>query len=743
MKVGAVLAESKSKSIHLVVVVLIGVILAVVPFYATQYVFAGLIFEKAMLFYGLMTVLILLYLCLVFLDRQYLPKFNLVGWGFLALTIGWIVSTIASSQPYSSFWGSFNRMEGMISWLYYFAFFVVATGALKKPADWWMVIKITIAGITLVVLYALAQLFNISLFAKSMNRWRVESSLGNPVFLGGYLASALPLILVWVFNLKSRRWIAWILMGAAVVVLIFTLSRGAWIAGAIAVPLTLTFYFYRYRPAWVKRVLIFLGVGLVIFVVLTTGWLLAPKDSLFRTVGENAIFRSESMLYRQNNWAIGWQSFIQKPLTGWGLENFHVAYDRNYRVFDRHVNFQESHVDRAHNEYIGVAVAGGLLALIPYLWLLFYAIYCGWKNVKKQRRESDDYLLNLGMLGALVGYAVFVFTAFNLITNILFFILALAWMNRSVDHTKFRSSWWQKPVLGLLAVVTLVFAYFTVVSPIWAVKLADRGTVELRNGSYGESLTLFKSALAKKSFMTNTIRSQMSVLASSGGTQNVGDNKQLIEFQEYTGSILKDIFKTEPYTSYTGMIMGIFYGNLASKFPEYVSIADQVFSRTAAMAPNKGETWLRWGEMYAQVNDWPKAKAKFDEAMNLDPHNYDIQFISGTWYIWFGEIERGNELVRQAIQAGHTAKFADVKSIADAFEHAGKIDKVETLYLQIIDDPQNEQETVFAIVDLIDVYRRAGRWDDARKLANKLLQYDVEPTQRDQLIQDIENHVTP
>jgi O-antigen ligase/tetratricopeptide (TPR) repeat protein len=727
------------------VVTLIGVVLAVVPFYATRYVFAGLMFEKAVLFYGLMTVLILAYLWLICLDLQYLPKFNLVGWAFLVLMASWIISTITSVQPYSSFWGVFNRMEGLISWGYYFALFVVMVGVLRKSEDWWRVIKFAMIGMGLVIMYGLGQLLGVRVFAMAGERLRVESTLGNPVFLGGYLASALPLALVWVFSLSSlkwRRW-GWVFWGLACLTLLFTLSRGSWIAGLIAVPLTLTLYCYRYRPGWLKKILIFFAIGAAVSALLTTGWILSPKESWFRKTGELMVFRSESMIYRQRSWSAGIKAFTQKPLTGWGLENFHVAFDRNYQALDRNAVFTESHVDRAHNEYIGVAAAGGLVALIPYLLMLLYALYRGWLYARS-RHDLSDYLLNLGMLGALVGYAIFVFTAFNLVTNILFLIFALAWMNRvGNQHQRAPVSWYRLVVL-VLGLATLAAAYFTVVIPIWAVRLADLGTLEFqRNSGYSRSLKLFQLAIAKRSFMTNVIRSQMSVLASSGPALAVDGNKSLTEFQRYTGDILRQNFATEPYNSYSYMITGIFYGNLAPKFPDYIAIADQIFQETAELTPNKGETWLRWGQMYGALGDWPQAKAKLDKAMQVDPYNQDIMFTAGVEYIWFGESQRGDELIKQSIAAGHPATFSEIKQIGDALVRSGRLDKAETLYKQIVDDPQNDQETVYAITELVDVYRRAGRWQDALTTAEELRKYEVDKAEFDQLVSDIKNRVTP
>ena len=209
------------------------------------------------------------------------------------------------------------------------------------------------------------------------------------------------------------------------------------------------------------------------------------------------------------------------------------------------------------------------------------------------------------------------------------------------------------------------------------------------------------------------------------------------------GNILRQNFATEPYNSYSHMITGIFYGNLAQKFPEYVTIADQIFRETAELTPNKGETWLRWGQMYGALGDWPQAKAKLDKAMQVDPYNQDIMFTAGVWHIWFGEIAGGEGLIKQAISAGHKAGFTEVKQIADAFEHTNRHDKSAQLYQQIIADPQNDQETVYAITELVDIYRRAGRWQDALTTAEELQKYEVDKAEFDQLVSDIKNRVTP
>ena len=68
-----------TENIHLVAIWLIGMILILVPFLFTQSVFIGLIFSKTMLFYGLTTLLIVIYSILIYLDHRVLPTLNKIG----------------------------------------------------------------------------------------------------------------------------------------------------------------------------------------------------------------------------------------------------------------------------------------------------------------------------------------------------------------------------------------------------------------------------------------------------------------------------------------------------------------------------------------------------------------------------------------------------------------------------------------------------------------------------------------
>lgn len=708
---------------------LVGIILAIVPLFATRYVFAGMGFQKAILLYSLVTVLIIGYLMLAYLDSSYRPRFNIVGWSFLALLVILSVSTVFSVQPYPSFWGAFNRMEGLVSWLYYFAFFVAASSILKDLNDWWQAIRIALVGTLLVVLYGLGQALQLQGLAPSLDALRVESTLGNPVFLGGYLAIAIPITLAWVWYAQDKLWrnIGIFILLLAVAVLALTLSRGSWIGGILGVLAAGFLYLYRYkRPAvkWVSGIII---VMLVLFVG-TIVWLWSvPPDSAMGA-WRNRIIRPESLEYRLTNWSVGWQAFKEKPLIGWGLESFKVAYDRYYKVPSKDVSFQESHVDRAHNEYVGIAVSGGILALLAYLILLLSALVIGVRRAIYEPGRNQS-LLTIGLVGALVAYMVYIFTAFHLMVNILFFLLALAWFNRSsnVKLLVLGRSMVFQAVLAVIGIVTIFGAYYSILNPLASVRAADQGTWEFRRGEYEGSLGSFQEALSKNSFMSNIIRGQMALLASNS---NLDSNSQpLREFRQYTGDILERNFEREPYNSYHHLIFGMYYGDLAGQFPDFLEKADRSFRKSYELAPGKGEAHYRWGQMYANLNQPDQTREKFAKALSIEPYSRLMNYHIGTWYISIGEINRGAQMVAVGLEQGYPVGrhivFGKIKLMADILAEAGQVDVVEQLYLRAIDTYSSPQDIIYAIVELASLYEREGRHDEAISLARTLGQYEL------------------
>jgi hypothetical protein len=97
--------------------------------------------------------------------------------------------------------------------------------------------------------------------------------------------------------------------------------------------------------------LVAVGLTLVLF----TGWLVATR----LPVGQ--LTNAPWLLYRDQIWAAGWDLFLAKPWSGYGLGSFRTVYPSKARFDTGEV------VHRAHNDWLEWAVEGGIWGPLPLI----------------------------------------------------------------------------------------------------------------------------------------------------------------------------------------------------------------------------------------------------------------------------------------------------------------------------------------------------------------------------------------
>ena len=74
-------------------------------------------------------------------------------------------------------------------------------------------------------------------------------------------------------------------------------------------------------------------------------------------------------------WNMAWQGFKERPLLGWGPENYINVFDRHFdtRYFSPSAGFG-AWFDRAHSIYFDYLVETGILGLLSFIgiWAVFY-----------------------------------------------------------------------------------------------------------------------------------------------------------------------------------------------------------------------------------------------------------------------------------------------------------------------------------------------------------------------------------
>ena len=151
-------------------------------------------FPKMFFVYFLGSTLIFFYgVSLIFNTKQTKINVDLVAGGFILVNI---LSTLFSSHLYTSIWGYYSRFNGgLVSTLIFFGIYLVVKNCIKKD-NILNILDASLLSLLPINFYAIYQHFTLD------PNSRVYSTLGQPNWLGAYVAILLPIALYKMYTYK-------------------------------------------------------------------------------------------------------------------------------------------------------------------------------------------------------------------------------------------------------------------------------------------------------------------------------------------------------------------------------------------------------------------------------------------------------------------------------------------------------------------------------------------------------------
>ena len=120
---------------------------------------------------------------------------------------------------------------------------------------------------------------------------------------------------------------------------------------------------------------------------------------------------------------MGFKGILEKPVLGWGWENFNVPFNKYFNpVITRDIGSRPWY-DRAHNVIVETGVATGILGLLIYLSIFAWAIKLLWQSREHKKNILDGNLFLIILLLIYFLQNLFVFDTLNSYL-MLFLILA-------------------------------------------------------------------------------------------------------------------------------------------------------------------------------------------------------------------------------------------------------------------------------------------------------------------------------
>jgi len=340
----------------------------------------------------------------------------------------YLLATLFSIHPRISWWGTYQRAQGMYTFVSYLLLFFLIHGCLQHFSQIRRLLSVVVFGSVPVAVYGVLQRLRLDPIlreAMPVLQGRVASTLGNPIFLGDYLAMVIPitLYLLWSAAHASRAsstqlWRRISLYGFLLLLqegtLFLTQSRGPFFAHLISLFFGALLWAAMHRQ---RRLLaLVVGTGLLALVLIGMANLPQTSIGLLRSAAQRVrLVRVMDLTERDAVWASVVSLLGAEPeriATGYGPESTAVVLLPHLTLeAARYASATGGHWDRAHNATFEALVTAGILGLIAYLLLFGAFFYTGLRELglitTPRQKRAFGGCMSLGVVaGSFIPWAV-------------------------------------------------------------------------------------------------------------------------------------------------------------------------------------------------------------------------------------------------------------------------------------------------------------------------------------------------
>lgn len=599
---------------------------------------------KAYFFYIAVDLLFVLYLYL--LSKKTLwPTHNRLLYLFLIFVGLKFVIDIFGLRFLTSFWGNYERMMGLYTWLHLLAYAWMLLSVFKTRQDFYKVLDFSLGVSFLVSVYGLLQKLNIDfwLVLKSQDP-RIYATIGNPALLAGYLLFHL-YFGAYLFTQKTDyRWRIFyaLVFIANLTTLFFTATRGALLALAFSGLFMLVYVLLFYKN---KQARIFSGVSLLVIILF--GWsIFYFKDSSFiknnLTLSRisNISLVDSSTKSRLLLWGSAFRASQDHWFLGVGDNHIRVALDRHYNG-----NLDEPWFDSSHNQFLDELLAHGWVGLLFYLFFIGFIF----KTIFKYRAE--DFWFSVIFSGLFLAYLVQNLFLFDTITVIVFFLLFLVFvLLGEKGETK---NFILPPKVFFISAVVILLVVALIYSRGMGVMLKMVTAQKAMENNFDNSLEVLSTVGEKVFFGSDNL----SALLSSNAVLIFNNAKSFRPDQlEKLMSVVNDFYKKAMVET---VDFSYFYLNLAKIFQSgrsvsavYLDTAMTLSERAGELSPNRIDVYFVRAQGFYFKENYDQAEEVLRESLKLGVKEAEVYYKLAEVQFRKGDAESGLVSLATAEQLG-------------------------------------------------------------------------------------------
>lgn len=640
-------------------------------------------------------------------------KRHYLWYAWLIFLLVQIVATIFGANPYRSFWGNYERMDGLLNIIFLTLYFWTLINTMVTTKAWFWLFRVALVGSWGVIFFDILYRLGVqdSFFGNA-------STIGNTAFLGSFLLLNffITAILYYLDKNKPARIFYLMTAIALLVVILINASRGS-ILGLLLGGFVWVLFYSLKKSTKIK----YIFLGAVLTLGLFTGLVLAQKNS---TWVQNTLFlkrltsiskTDDSTNNRLLTWQVAYRAWQDHPLLGYGPENTVYGINKYYNP-----NITEEWFDRAHNfvfDYLGTS---GVLGLAAYLAIFIVAVWSLWRLSKK------DYQLAIILLALLTAYLfsnLFVFDTINtwlLVIAVLAFIGFLSHADGSEYHWQWSVKWQNLNYLWICLglIVGIFVAYTTLIMPIrvntTAINAMQNYTVDPN-----KTLEFYQQALNYNTFGNIEIAFQLTQYS-----------LKTMDAKDFSYQLLKQIFeeaekrdllvlKQDPAELRIRLALAELYQKYSINNSFYIDESINLVESHLSDSPRRLENYTILAQGYYLKKDLVKSLEYLEKILTLSQRRESDYLNAMNIASQLGQADKVQAYINEFYQRFPNSAGENYRKIGQYYFQIGLVDKAEQVLLEraIPSDPTNAN----MYVSLASIYEYQKQYQKAIDYLNGIL----------------------
>lgn len=656
------------------------------------------VFSKLLFFQILIGLTFPAYLILAWTEPKYRPRWTPMYLAVIAYFVALAVSVAFAVDPLRAWWGNQERMNGLFTLLHFLAWFMMSASILKTWKEWRKILIYEVALSVIMGCVSLLQLPfpNLLLFPASS---RVGGLLDNPIYMAAYQIFNL-FFIVWLWLKGASRSMKIFLVGAAVIdigAFIAAQSRGALLGLAVGVVVFAITYAVFTPNKKAKRIVLslaafgFIVYGLIFSLRNTTFIQNTPLNRLTNfQVGTAGRFIA---------WDIAWQGFLERPITGWGLDDFHILFNAKYNPKSLEAGYYETWFDRSHNTVMDALSMTGIIGTVTFFGLFFALFFSVYRAYRKKWIDLPTMSIFISLPVAYFVQNLFVFDQPAGFT-MSFFLYALVSSATLGDFIGMRDESSQPETVakatknipwiafGVLQACMLLVIWKYSVLPAKASMISIQSNSYFGAGMYPQALDLAKQAAAiptpyldEQTFLQS--RNLIS-LVESGKMEKFADWRV---WHDLILDISKKNLSEHPNNTHPHFIFARFADAFSKVVPEDKQITIDQYQEAIRTSPKRQQLYFAFARFYLVGQDKDRALELYKQAESFDPDIGEAHWYLGLTLTYdFSKKEEGAKELVAAVKAKvpySPQNTQDAVALAIAYDTLKDVDGFKALLLTV------------------------------------------------------------